>query len=405
MMRPWLGLGVLFIVAALTSCRPAMDTQHPDEPAVDEQDVTDVLSFRWHYQRFLERLVASDGRVIDRSTERRISTSEGQAYGMWFALLSDDRGTFEKLLQWADANLARGRLGDQLPAWLWGRSDDGDWRILDENPAVDADIWMTYALFAGAERWQEPRYAALAHRLSRRILETSTRQQNGQRILLPAPFGFTRDNYVLMNPSYLTLTVFEGLAAYSEDARWLELERSSRRLFLALLNTGNGVVPDWLGVSSPVEIVPFEQLEARDQDVVAYGSYDAIRTYLWLWWDAQRQSDERLFHGLSRIYHLTDERGFPPERLSFHDEVASGIGPIGFSGLLLPVLSSYDAAFGTRSAEEQRNRIQARNPERYQDLYYDQMLLLFGLSALGCVEFLSDARLDLTAEGMRDCAL
>ena len=47
-------------------------------------------------------------RVIDYSDSRAITTSEGQSYAMFFALVADDRETFAKLLHWTEANLSAG---------------------------------------------------------------------------------------------------------------------------------------------------------------------------------------------------------------------------------------------------------------------------------------------------------
>ena len=38
------------------------------------------------------------GRVVDYSTPGHITTSEGQSYAMFFALVADDRDSFAKLL-------------------------------------------------------------------------------------------------------------------------------------------------------------------------------------------------------------------------------------------------------------------------------------------------------------------
>src|SRR5262245_44672844 len=58
-------------------------------------------------------------RVIDRDSGDR-TTSEGQAYAMFFTLVANDRERFDKLLRWTELNLADGDLSARLPAWLWG---------------------------------------------------------------------------------------------------------------------------------------------------------------------------------------------------------------------------------------------------------------------------------------------
>lgn len=59
--------------------------------------------------------------MIDPSDARKISTSEGQSYGLFFALAANDRAGFDKLLTWTQNNLAEGDLKQHLPGWLWGK--------------------------------------------------------------------------------------------------------------------------------------------------------------------------------------------------------------------------------------------------------------------------------------------
>src|ERR1700753_3405773 len=58
------------------------------------------------YRAFVSRFVQQDGRVVDFSTPAQQTTSEGQSYGMFFALVANDRATFDRLLAWTRTNLA-----------------------------------------------------------------------------------------------------------------------------------------------------------------------------------------------------------------------------------------------------------------------------------------------------------
>ncbi|WP_194756409.1 glycosyl hydrolase family 8 [Aliidiomarina indica] len=391
-LRKWKGLAAGFVLVLL-GCEPAT------VPVV--QDTPKELTFQWHYGNFVDHFI-DQGRVIDFSDPRSISTSEGQAYGMWFALLADDPTTFSALLEWAEDNLARGQLGDQLPAWLWGQRENESWGVLDHNPAIDADIWMTFALYAAAERWQRPRYRALANRMSQLILSASTKQLEEYRVLLPAPFGFEHDDYLIVNPSYFSLTLFDGLAVYAQENAWRDITASSRHIFTALANEDSGAIPDWLAVDRSLAIVANEQLSAAHQESVSRGSYDAIRSYLWLHWDAEQQN---VFDVRDRLQALVDyalAHGYPPENVYRDGRAPDGVGSIGFSAVLLPYFKGLDSA-GEALARQQKDRILARDPERYRLRYYDTMLLMFGLSALQCVEFLPDGRLNVSDEVLHAC--
>src|SRR5262245_31881830 len=96
-------------------------------------------------------------RVIDHDAGAR-TTSEGQAYAMFFALVADDRPRFERLVGWTERNLASGDLTAHLPAWLWGHAPDKAWGVLDANSASDADVWMAYSLLEAGASWNNPRY-------------------------------------------------------------------------------------------------------------------------------------------------------------------------------------------------------------------------------------------------------
>jgi len=126
---------------------------------------------RWRpWQEFKRLYLSEDGRVIDASTPQAITVSEGQAYAMIFALIANDPATFVKILRWTQDNMAGGNLERSLPAWKWGRAEDGKWSVLDRNPAADADLWMTYALAQGARLWHNAGYAQLAHAMAALIL-------------------------------------------------------------------------------------------------------------------------------------------------------------------------------------------------------------------------------------------
>ncbi len=102
--------------------------------------------------RFID---AQSGRVFDPNGDRH-TTSEGQAYALFFSLADNDRPTFNRILAWTQNNLAGGDLNTHLPAWLWGKDKDGQWKVLDPNSASDADVWMAYSLLEAGRLWNIP---------------------------------------------------------------------------------------------------------------------------------------------------------------------------------------------------------------------------------------------------------
>ena len=87
------------------------------------------------WNRYAETFISGDGRVIDRTAGDR-TTSEGQAYALFFSLIANDRGLFQRLLTWTEQNLAQGDLARNLPAWHWGKRRNGSWGVIDAKLAV-----------------------------------------------------------------------------------------------------------------------------------------------------------------------------------------------------------------------------------------------------------------------------
>lgn len=66
-------------------------------------------------EQFKKDYISQEGRVIDPSDARKITTSEGQSYGMFFALAANDRAAFDNILDWTQNNLAQGSLKNVCP--------------------------------------------------------------------------------------------------------------------------------------------------------------------------------------------------------------------------------------------------------------------------------------------------
>ena len=110
------------------------------------------------WEQFKKDYISQEGRVIDPSDARKITTSEGQSYGMFFALAANDRVAFDNILDWTQNNLAQGSLKERLPAWLWGKKENSKWEVLDSNSASDGDVWMAWSLLEAGRLWKEQRY-------------------------------------------------------------------------------------------------------------------------------------------------------------------------------------------------------------------------------------------------------
>lgn len=313
---------------------------------------------------FRRELVSADGRVVDRSTPRALTTSEGQAYALFFALVGNDREGFAGLLRWTQNNLADGDLRRRLPAWQWGADADGRWTVLDSNNASDADLWLAYSLLEAGRLWRVPEYRALGARVLARSAEQTLRRLPGLGwMLLPADLGFESEQGWRLNPSYLAPQLLNRFAA--SDPRWAEVAGNARRL----LREGAplGFAPDWL-------LWRGAQGWAPDPVHGSAGDYDAIRVYLWLGMlDAAAPGRNELQRHFAPMVELTAQLGAPPESVDAASGKAQGRGPLGFSAALLPLLAATERQ---EPLQQQRERLRRQAPAV--DAYYDRVLALFG---------------------------
>lgn len=322
------------------------------------------------WQRFKLLYLSNDGRVIDASTQADITTSEGQAYGLFFSLVGNDREAFDRILRWTHDNLAASKLDKVLPAWKWGRADDGTWRVLDSNSAADADLWMAYSLGEAARLWNEMRYANLGAEIARNILqqEVATVPNLGS-VLLPGPQGFVSEDSWRLNPSYLTLSLLRGLARQTKEPRWNEVASSSEQVILG--SAPNGFAADWMEFTRGGFVA-----DRRSRGV---GSYDAIRVYLWAGvLPASDPSRDKLVDALKPMLESVAKRGTPPETVDIQTLEMTGEGSPGFSAALLPMLAN---ARMTAALQAQRSRAAEGSLQNNQS-YYSDALSLFGLGWL-----------------------
>lgn len=340
---------------------------------------------RWPaWQVLLDSSLSRDGRMIDRSQDDQRSTSEGQSYALFFALVDNDQALFDRILGWTQDNLAGGDMGKRLPAWLWGRDDAGAWRVLDDNPASDSDLWLAYALLEGARLWRRPALKVIAEGMLVQVRAREIVDLPGLGpMLLPGPQGFIEGDATRVNPSYLPLPLLRRFAAEDRSGPWQALARNSVQLLQQ--SSPHGFAPDWAAWKADRFVV--------DPVRGAVGGYDAIRCYTWAGMTASRDPLFRaqlaaLSGPLQRL-----RSGAPMwEKIDTRSGQGQGEGNYGFRAALLPYLIAQGEAERAQSlraslpsAEQQRADAPA---------YYSQMLALFGVGwAEGRWRFATDGRL------------
>jgi len=317
------------------------------------------------WQTFVAERIQADGRVIDFSEADDRSTSESQAYGLFLALVANDKARFADILAWTRNNLAAGDLSRNLPAWLWGRRGDSEWGVIDANSASDADLWIAYTLIEAGRLWDEPEYAELGRSVLANIREHETIELPGDgTMLLPGSKGFqSQPSLWRFNLSYTPPFLLAALERASPSGPWSAIAAASLNHLATLAD--HGLVPDWHAYSP-------EKGPHPDPATGPVGSYDAIRLYMWagMWPGAHRWLEE-----LGGMRELVAQLGYPPERVDIITGEARGRGPTGFTAALLPYLHALDAR---ELLDRQRKRLSSALSDESTDLrYYDQVLLLF----------------------------
>lgn len=335
------------------------------------------------WTRFKAQFVSEGGRVVEPGSGRTVS--EGQAYALLFALVANDRAGFERLLRWTEDNLCQGDLSAHLPAWQWGRQADGNWGVIDPNPASDADLWLAYALGEAGRLWNERRYGALSSLISARVLREETAELPGLGLgLLPGPKGFVLpDGRWRLNASYSPPQVLQWLASHTDQPEWKRLAESTPKVITG--SAPKGFAADWTLYDARQGFVPDQDGPENTQ-----GGYNAIRVYLWVGMlHAEAPERANLLRALRPMAQHVRSSGQPPESIDILSGKVSRPGPSGFSAALLPFLQAQQ---DNATLQLQRARLSAR-PLR-PDAYYEQALALFALGFMdGFYRFAANGQL------------
>jgi endoglucanase len=321
---------------------------------------------------FKNHFVTFDGRVIDLGSKQNITTSEGQSYALFFALVANDRVAFDLVLDWTQDHLAEGDLSTRLPAWHWGENKNSVGGILDSNPASDSDLWIAYSLSQAAILWNERRYSILAAVIAQRIMREETAYISGLGLsLLPAPGGFElQGGRYKLNPSYSPLFIYQQFSELYPHSPWDKLHESSAKL---LLQTSiKGVSPDW---------VYYDENKGFnfDKKVTDVGSYNAIRTYLWAGMMAEGAAYKgELVEQFRPFVEKIALRGYVPLNTYATSGKVEGRGPLGFNSALLPLLALNGEDATLMSIQQKLMVDNSFDSTRY----YDSVLNLFGTSTL-----------------------
>ncbi|MFJ4175734.1 glycosyl hydrolase family 8 [Microbacterium sp. NPDC089696] len=208
-----------------------------------------------------------DGRVV-RHDEGGDTVSEGQAYGLFAAVIADDEKRFDEIWTWTEDELVR---SDGLMAWRW---EDG--KVVDDEPASDADLDAARALVLAGDRFGRDDLRQAGVDLATVIADRMTVVTERGRILLPGLWAADREPYAY-NPSYASPVAYEILGGATGDPRWAELQAGSAAVTTEILGATD-LPPDWAQIHSDGLIEPMPG-PLGEGDPVQY-AFDAPRLML-----------------------------------------------------------------------------------------------------------------------------
>ncbi|GAB3574725.1 hypothetical protein GCM10027406_05160 [Leifsonia lichenia] len=204
------------------------------------------------------------GRVV-RHDQGGDTVSEGQAYALLIAAGNRDEKDFASVWNWTAQHLQR---PDGLLAWRWS-----DGKIVDDEPATDADLDAARALLIAGDTMNHPEWTKAGTALAGQIADRLTVETQDGRILLPGLWAATAEPFAY-NPSYAAPAAFAVIANYTKDARWTQLEAGTRAATTTILKQ-TALPPDWAQVHADGTIDPMPGARGSGQSV-RYG-YDAAR--------------------------------------------------------------------------------------------------------------------------------
>jgi endo-1,4-beta-D-glucanase Y len=219
------------------------------------------------------RFLSEDGRIVDNGSGG-VSHTEGQGWGLLFAVAAQDRPSFDLISGWTARTLRRP--SDALHAWRYVPRDRPP--VRDLNNAVDGDLFIATALCRAARLWGRPDHLRAAIAIGRDILRLLVRRVGPFTILLPGTEGFETKDAIIVNPSYYAFPMMTELAAIVPSPQWDRLQRDGGTLIERGRFGRWALPPDWLRISKAnAALSPAPGWPPRF-------SYDAIRVPLWWTW-------------------------------------------------------------------------------------------------------------------------
>lgn len=247
-----------------------------------------MLELSWN--SYIKTFLQMEGRVVDPATN--LTTSEGQSYALLRSVWIDDKEIFDKVWQWTRENI-QNEYGTF--AWKYGLNESGDFEVLDQGTATDADTDIALALLMASKRWNDPEYEIQALHVLEGVWNTEVKQIVENNYITPGNWAKEKRELII-NPSYLSPYAYRIFAEVDKKHDWLKLVDTSYELLSGctearLDEKGETVLlpPNWCSMSNSKK---FGKSTEVGLDSTQY-SYDALRSMWRIALDYKWYSEER----------------------------------------------------------------------------------------------------------------
>ncbi|MBF0463732.1 MAG: hypothetical protein HQK88_00885 [Nitrospirae bacterium] len=313
------------------------------------------------WEKYKTTFIQADGRVVD-FYQGQMSHSEGQGYGMLLSVLYNDKSTFDKLYKWTKNNLMLRK--DNLSVWSWGKRANDKWDVIDYNNATDGDVLIAFALIKAANKWQNNAYKTEGTKIVGAIRANLSVKWQGLNVLLPGYYGFTKNDSIVLNPSYIIPPAYKLFASVDDKAFWEKTYKDSIT-FLGQCKFSKYKLPgDWIALTG-------KGLQLSSENPQVFG-YDAIRTFLYLSLDKVVPYPE----GLKEISKIYKQAGSIPAQIDLSDNatkasVSTDTAPSGFYAIYSFAFSkSGDGELSAKLSKEAQDKLTNEKENYYSYTLY-----------------------------------
>jgi endoglucanase len=326
-----------------------------------EQSVLSPSRANELWESYKSGFIQKDGRVIDKH-QNWISHSESQGYGMLICVIMNDKASFDAIWRWTQDNLQSRK--DSLFPWAWGKRHNGQYGVIDYNNATDGDVLIGYALVKAAVKWNVPTYKASGLKIIEGMRNHLYVQYDGKSFLLPAYYGFQKEDGLVLNPSYLIFSAYRLFSEIDNKALWDNIYKDS--LFLIGKGTFGKwkLPPDWV-------VLRKSGIAIWDEKAPLF-AYESIRTILYLSWEKSPTFPE----GLNDLFKFHEKNGFIPVSVDLlKNQISLEEAPAGFYAIYARAAEK----IGRKELSRQLWTKALEKAEYEKESYYSMSLLLLAL--------------------------